>query len=28
VEVDGKLIFSKAKASRFPEHFEITDQLK
>lgn len=28
VEVDGKLIFSKGKVGRFPEHFEVIDQIK
>jgi len=28
VEADGKLIFSKRKAHRFPEHQEILDALR
>ncbi|RMG32050.1 MAG: SelT/SelW/SelH family protein [Methanobacteriota archaeon] len=28
VEVDGKLIFSKKKEGRFPEHEEILSQLR
>jgi selT/selW/selH-like putative selenoprotein len=28
VEVDGKMIFSKHKVGRFPEHFEVLNQIK
>jgi selT/selW/selH-like putative selenoprotein len=27
VEVDGKLVFSKASAGRFPEHAEVLSQV-
>ncbi|MBK6516175.1 MAG: Rdx family protein [Polyangiaceae bacterium] len=27
VEVDGQLVFSKAKAGRFPEHFEVIEKI-
>jgi hypothetical protein len=26
--VDGKLVFSKKAVGRFPEHFEVLDQIK
>jgi hypothetical protein len=28
VEANGRLVFSKHKESRFPEHFEILESLK
>lgn len=28
VELDGRLLYSKAKTGRFPENFEVLDQIK